>query len=775
MGEHNKPTLAEQHQRETWPWLIATEFVGPSLTGATAVSLIGLFEGTSWVTSVLLAVTLSHLFLLLMRYLKLKLPTAALVDMVCLVLLITWTHYSNTTFWALPTSTTASQVGQDLGDAWASFGDTSAPVEPATGYVISAIAAVWMIAFFVDWAAMRSKSPYLALVLPLLAVSFVEVVGDSRDRNIGAYVLVAVLLLFLCVCKITTRTTGARWLGGAQKAKPARRALLGAGTAIGAAGLCAALLAAPALSNNEDPIINLTEAARDLTDAARSSEEAADRVVISPLVDIRGRLVNRSEDVMFQVKTQQRSYWRLTSLNLFDGQIWSSRADYASRSTQLPFLFQSGSTVQDSTQEFTIKRLSTVWLPAAFEPYRVTSETNQISYEPTSSTLIVDRSLSNSNGLSYTVQSALPRFNPTELNAVSVDMPLNTELGAYTLLPDNFSPQVRNTAAQITQQATSRYEQALALQNYFRNGNFIYDDSVATGHSNDRIETFLATRRGYCEQFAGTFAAMARSVGLAARVAVGFTVGEADTDDPNLFVVRGKHAHAWPEIYLQGAGWVAFEPTPSRGAPNAWNYTGVAESQAVSLNPPQENLATGDSPASQVPSDEIDLQSLIAQQVLETSGSQTQNAAQNSTISSWVWVTLAVAAGLVLFAVLVPAVAKLRRWRRHRRLSSNRDHIQMLWADTIGALRFCRITPEVSETHEEFAHRAIQQVPLHNKELHQLSKLAAAATFAPSDPSEDQKVLAHTWALAVRSEVNLRLRRSQRLLATYLPWSFRRR
>ena len=80
-------------------------------------------------------------------------------------------------------------------------------------------------------------------------------------------------------------------------------------------------------------------------------------------------------------------------------------------------------------------------------------------------------------------------------------------------------------------------------------------------------------RKGYCEQFAGTFAAFARSLGLPARVAVGFTQGTLGPD--GLYHVEGKHAHAWPEVYFSGIGWVPFEPTPTRGAPGDEIFTGV--------------------------------------------------------------------------------------------------------------------------------------------------------------------------------------------------------
>ena len=71
---------------------------------------------------------------------------------------------------------------------------------------------------------------------------------------------------------------------------------------------------------------------------------------------------------------------------------------------------------------------------------------------------------------------------------------------------------------------------------------------------------FLQQRRGFCEQFAATFAAMARSLGIPARVAVGYRTGTLGADDR--YHVTNHDAHAWPEVWIDGAGWIPFEPTP---------------------------------------------------------------------------------------------------------------------------------------------------------------------------------------------------------------------
>jgi len=108
---------------------------------------------------------------------------------------------------------------------------------------------------------------------------------------------------------------------------------------------------------------------------------------------------------------------------------------------------------------------------------------------------------------------------------------------------------------------------------------------VPPGSGAGALERFLfETRRGYCEQFAGAFAVLARAAGLPTRVAVGFTPGDLGND--GRYRVRGLHAHAWPEVHLEGAGWVAFEPTPGRGNPTAEAYTGVPAAQASSLGLP---------------------------------------------------------------------------------------------------------------------------------------------------------------------------------------------
>lgn len=224
------------------------------------------------------------------------------------------------------------------------------------------------------------------------------------------------------------------------------------------------------------------------------------------------------------------------------------------------------------TQTFEITDLGGSLLPAAFSPVRGDGP-DGILFGAETSTLIT--SSESSDGLSYTVESVLPRYDAASLRAA--DAPPTGDLAERHLaLPADFPSELADQARAITAGASTRYDRAIALQNWFRG--FTYDLSVGAGQSQTAMQEFLDERRGYCEQFAATYAAFARVLGLPSRVAVGFTEGEQRDD--GRYYVQGKHAHAWPEIYFEGAGWVPFEPTPGRGNPAAAQYTGVAAAQA---------------------------------------------------------------------------------------------------------------------------------------------------------------------------------------------------
>ena len=139
----------------------------------------------------------------------------------------------------------------------------------------------------------------------------------------------------------------------------------------------------------------------------------------------------------------------------------------------------------------------------------------------------------------------------------------------YLATPPTHALQLTKLAASITKGATSAFGKALALERYFTTGNrFSYSLNVHLPDNTAGLVDFLTkTRRGFCQQFAFAMAILARVVGIPSRIAVGYTAGV--NEENGSWKVSTADAHAWPELYFAGAGWLRFEPTPSSAAASA--------------------------------------------------------------------------------------------------------------------------------------------------------------------------------------------------------------
>lgn len=183
--------------------------------------------------------------------------------------------------------------------------------------------------------------------------------------------------------------------------------------------------------------------------------------------------------------------------------------------------------------------------------------------------------------------------DPTTLEG---PIPTDPALDPYLELP-KLPPSIAAEAKRITKGAKNPLEMGIKLQTYFRNPkNFTYDLRPA-GSGTTAITTFLASKRGYAEQAAATMAVMARTLGIPARLSVGFTAGEPVTD--GLRVVSAWDAHAWPELFLPQAGWSRFEPTPARapGQPKPLHWLVPAEKPT----PPKPDDKENEQPQPQPP------------------------------------------------------------------------------------------------------------------------------------------------------------------------------
>jgi len=637
-------------------------------------------------------------------------------------------HAGEATAYGIPTPGTLDALVESVRTAFGQFEDVKAPADPFEGFVVATAVAVWAGAIVGDWAAFRSDAPVEAVLPAASLFAVASVLGADVDRVPLTGAWIAAVLAFVLVRRADRVGRTSTWVGDHRTHGPRSLVLLGLALAL-AATLVAALVGPRLPGAEADAVVSLTELGDD---------DPGTRVTVSPLVDIRSRLVQQADVEVFTVRSDVRSYWRLTSLETFDGAIWKSNGSYGRASGDLDDGVPVASDRIVFDQQFQIAALSQIWLPAAYEPQAVQVE-DAVRYDEVSGTLIVDTEVPTSDGAAYAVRSALPQHQPDALASASLQVPADLA-ATYLQLPEGFSPEVRSLAASITQGATSPYEAALRLQDHFREG-FAYDIAVDLDHDIGDLETFLfEVRAGYCEQFAGAYAAMARSIGLPARVAVGFTPGIPDPSDPTLYRVRGEHAHAWPEVFLGEYGWVAFEPTPGRGAPFAEQYTGVPEQQAAPVGD------GGSTPTTVAPAPEPSPTPTTAPGQTpptfpeEADGDVGTEAPGEERANPWparLLAALAVVVGaLVLYLLGVLAFGAVRHVSRRRRAADPVARVALAWEESLEVARRAGVRVRRSATQSQAAAEIARRIPAVEEPIRALAATVEAAAYAPSPPDE---------------------------------------
>lgn len=124
------------------------------------------------------------------------------------------------------------------------------------------------------------------------------------------------------------------------------------------------------------------------------------------------------------------------------------------------------------------------------------------------------------------------------------------------------SAEIQSLADKITEGLEYDYQKAKAIEQYFLTGGFVYNIFYEPPEDLDTPEYFLfESRTGICSDFARAYTLLARAAGLTVRYTEGFVPRPAE-DAPGLYNIFTDNAHAYPEVYIPGAGWVIYEPTP---------------------------------------------------------------------------------------------------------------------------------------------------------------------------------------------------------------------
>lgn len=401
----------------------------------------------------------------------------------------------------------------------------------------------------------------------------------------------------------------------------------------------------------------------------------------NPMVDLR-RDLTRGQDVpLLRMRTDDPdpSYLRISVLTRFTANEWSSGDRQIPAGNQpdgrMPDLVGVAADVPRTTYDYEVEgleELRSTWLPVmspvaavrAGGDWRYDTETMDfLAADPELDTAGLDWSMT---GIDLDLSAQELADAPTAAGQVSAD---------FTDLPPGMPPLIRQLANDVTTGFPTRFQKAVALQDWFRE-NFTYSlEDVPPGNGTDELVSFLGTgeggRTGYCEQFAAAMAVMARQLGIPARVAVGFLQPEEVGE--GVWEYSAYDLHAWPELFIAGSGWVRFEPTPADRAEGVPSYTrqavdGPGSEPITPDGQAGDDLANPGGPLDQGPDDEPSAEPEAA----------LEDPAADGGLPAWVRPTLG---GLALLVLLVVTAVLPGTWRRRRRVERLARGPEQVWAE----------------------------------------------------------------------------------------------
>jgi transglutaminase-like putative cysteine protease len=487
------------------------------------------------------------------------------------------------------------------------------PVPGYHGAELLAAAGIGLMAVAADLIAVRLRSPAIA-GLPLLALFSVPITTSARQGAVGATVtfslgMTGYLALLAADGRERLRIWGrlvTLWQSGPDDDEPVRgpdtRVLAASGRRIGLAAVSLAIFIPLLL-----PGLRVHKLFSGHGDAGGGG--GTERIVLTdPIVQMAGMLTHGSNATVLTYRTTNSKpkyqYLQDQVLNYAPGTstwvpVLPSEGSALGQGGSLPAIpgLSAAIAAHPFTTRITVHNGVTGYSsPLTFLPVPYAPQDVQIqdSWQDDPSTLMVFLAHGQLSGLSYTATS--DDIEPSVQQLEHTTAPPASIARQYLPFPSPAKKQLLALVKHLTASDPTAIQKALALQAWFlTGGNFTYSLDVRVQNNARGLVDFLTkTKRGYCQQFAFAMAALARLVGIPARVAVGYTAGTQQTD--GTWKVTEADAHAWPELYFQGAGWLRFEPTP--GGPGGQGTATVPVYAQTTTTTVPGGTTTGPSPGS---------------------------------------------------------------------------------------------------------------------------------------------------------------------------------
>lgn len=579
-AEPTASTVVERAERPTWP---ETVLVALALL-VLLTSYRGVIDGWSWFVTTTLVVALVTVAIVVLRLIgvrRLTTPIALIVELVVLG----WVFAPSTLLLiVLPTPATFEALGGLVDRAATMIMNEASPVASARPIVLTVAAAFGALVVLAD-ILLRTRFAAAAVGVLLLAVFVTPAMISGSSASPWLFAAVAALWLIV----LRSRTA----IGS-----PSRRVRQVPAILIGLGGLAGSLLF---------PVVS-----PDIGAVAASWGHAPPQVFgrgINPMIELGTNLRRGSTTTVLTYTTDlnEPPYLKVATLTDFTGKTWKPVDDYRFARFEGRLLIDDAIDVSEQKTQISIDRLRSTLVPAPYPATAINGFDGAVRWERTGQTL--QAVSGDTRDQTYTITSLQTEPTADQLRNADPNVPYDIEpFTGMTLTYQDDGRRVDatdayNAIARVADEVSSGqrtvYDRVMALQNYLRStGGFRYSETAPVrddydGNGLEVLATFLDKKSGYCVHFSSAMAVMARSLGIPARIAVGYAPGSRGrfVDGEPVYTVTSDNLHAWTEIWFNGIGWVRFDPTPTRGEASTFVETGSSATPGDDADPESPSSA----------------------------------------------------------------------------------------------------------------------------------------------------------------------------------------
>ena len=302
--------------------------------------------------------------------------------------------------------------------------------------------------------------------------------------------------------------------------------------------------------------------------------------------------------LVFEAEVRQRQYWKVETKDTYTSKGWEQSADTRQQTFSLnePFRMLQN---EEQVEQANIRMVEQYpFIPYPYELVSVDAERPvSLTYHEDKQQFTTTLNEQRFPLDQYSVQFETQTYSLQQLRDTSMDQLVGIGgMEPYLQLPESLPTRVSDLAISITDSSESVYEKAKAIEQYFKDEQFVYDrsDVAVPGEGEDYVDQFLFdTQKGYCDNFSSSMVVMLRAIDIPARWVKGFAPGEliVDEEGNRTYRISNDEAHSWVEAYMPGIGWVPFEPTIGfTGNTQVENDLFVGDEESLDSEVPEEDI-----------------------------------------------------------------------------------------------------------------------------------------------------------------------------------------